>query len=193
MTGLELPGSEVRVVDRRGQDVAADGQTVGEIVARSNVVMKGYWKQPEETAKVLKQGWFHTGDLATVDAEGYLMIVDRKKDIIVRGGENISSIEIEKTLFSHPGRAGVRRHCGAGPQVGRVAQGPGGPQGRNRTLRTGAEAVLQAKAGRLQDTLQRGTPDRPAQGGDGENSEKGAAGALSAAPWERCPARGMTA
>lgn len=103
MTGLELPGSEVRVVDPRGQDVASDGQTVGEIVARSNVVMKGYWKQPEETAKVLKQGWFHTGDLATVDSEGYLMIVDRKKDIIVRGGENISSIEIEKTLFSHPG------------------------------------------------------------------------------------------
>ncbi len=102
MTGLELPGSEVRVIDRQGREVAADGQTVGEIVARSNVVMKGYWRQPEETAKVLRQGWFHTGDLATVDSEGYLMIVDRKKDIIVRGGENISSIEIEKTLFSHP-------------------------------------------------------------------------------------------
>ena len=102
MTGLELPGSEVRVVDRQGREVAADGQAVGEIVARSNVVMKGYWKQPEETAKVLRQGWLHTGDLATVDSEGYLMIVDREKDIIVRGGENISSIEIEKTLFSHP-------------------------------------------------------------------------------------------
>ena len=102
MTGLELPGSEVRVVDRQGQDVAPDGKTVGEIVARSNVVMKGYWKQPEETAEVLKRGWFHTGDLATVDSEGYLMIVDRKKDIIVRGGENISSIEIERALFAHP-------------------------------------------------------------------------------------------
>ena len=102
MTGLELPGSEVRVVDRQGQDVAADGKTVGEIVARSNVVMKGYWKQPRETAEVLKRGWLHTGDLATVDSEGYLMIVDRKKDIIVRGGENISSIEIEKVLFAHP-------------------------------------------------------------------------------------------
>ena len=102
MTGLELPGSDVRVVDQQGRDVAADGQTVGEIVARSNVVMKGYWKQPQETARVLKQGWFHTGDLATVDAEGYIMIVDRKKDIIVRGGENISSIEIERALFDHP-------------------------------------------------------------------------------------------
>ena len=102
MTGLELPGSEVRVVDRCRRDVAADGQTVGEIVARSNVVMKGYWKQPQATNKVLKQGWFHTGDLATVDSEGYIKIVDRKKDIIVRGGENISSIEIEKVLFAHP-------------------------------------------------------------------------------------------
>ena len=101
MTGLELPGSEVRWSTSR-TGCGADGQTVGEIVARSNVVMKGYWKQPRETARVLKQGWFHTGDLATVDAEGYIMIVDRKKDIIVRGGENISSIEIERALFAHP-------------------------------------------------------------------------------------------
>tara|TARA_B100001013_G_scaffold333359_1_gene250258 strand:+ start:115 stop:816 length:702 start_codon:yes stop_codon:yes gene_type:complete len=102
MTGLELPGSEIRVVDQLGRDVPPDGKTVGEIVAKSNVVMKGYWKQPEETARVLKKGWFHTGDLATIDSEGYIMIVDRKKDVIVRGGENISSIEIENTLSSHP-------------------------------------------------------------------------------------------
>ena len=102
MTGLELPGSEIRVVDQLGQDVTTDGNTVGEIVAKSNVVMKGYWKQPEETASVLKKGWFHTGDMATIDSEGYIMIVDRKKDVIVRGGENISSIEIENTLSSHP-------------------------------------------------------------------------------------------
>ena len=102
MTGVELPGTEVRVVDEQGRDVATDGKTVGEIIARSNVVMKGYWKQPEETARVLKRGWFHTGDLATVDSEGYIMIVDRKKDVIVRGGENISSIEVERILFAHP-------------------------------------------------------------------------------------------
>ena len=102
MTGFELPGSEVRVVDEQGREVTNDGRTVGEIITRSNVVMKGYWKQPEETAKVLKKGWFHTGDLATVDSEGYIMILDRKKDIIVRGGENISSIEVERVLFAHP-------------------------------------------------------------------------------------------
>jgi len=102
MTGLELPGSEIRVVDQLGRDVLPDGNTVGEIIAKSNIVMKGYWKQPEETARVLKKGWFHTGDLATIDSEGYIMIVDRKKDVIVRGGENISSIEIENTLSSHP-------------------------------------------------------------------------------------------
>jgi fatty-acyl-CoA synthase len=100
-TGLELPGSEVRVVDENGSDVSADGQTVGEIITRSNVVMKGYWRQPEETQQVIRDGWLHTGDLATLDAEGYVFIVDRKKDVIIRGGENISSIEVEKALYTH--------------------------------------------------------------------------------------------
>jgi fatty-acyl-CoA synthase len=102
MTGLELPGTEVRVVDENGVDVPRDGQTVGEIVARGNIVMRGYWKQPEETAQAIRDGWLHTGDMATMDDEGYVLIVDRKKDIILRGGENISSIEVEKALYSHP-------------------------------------------------------------------------------------------
>ena len=102
MTGLELPGTEVRVVDTTGRDVPRDGETVGEIIARGNIVMKGYWKQPEETAQAIRDGWFYTGDMATMDSEGYVLIVDRKKDIIVRGGENISSIELEKVLYSHP-------------------------------------------------------------------------------------------
>lgn len=102
MTGLELPGTEVRVVDENGVDVPRDGQTVGEIVARGNIVMRGYWKQPEETARAIRDGWLHTGDMATMDEEGYVLIVDRKKDIILRGGENISSIEVEKALYSHP-------------------------------------------------------------------------------------------
>jgi fatty-acyl-CoA synthase len=100
-TGLELPGSEVRVVDENGSDVSANGETVGEIITRSNVVMKGYWRQPEETQQVIRDGWLHTGDLATLDAEGYVFIVDRKKDVIIRGGENISSIEVEKALHTH--------------------------------------------------------------------------------------------
>jgi fatty-acyl-CoA synthase len=75
---------------------------VGEIIARGNIVMKGYWKQPEETAEAIHDGWLYTGDMASMDSEGYVLIVDRKKDIIVRGGENISSIEVEKALYSHP-------------------------------------------------------------------------------------------
>jgi fatty-acyl-CoA synthase len=102
MTGLELPGCEVRVVDENETDVCKDGKTIGEIVLRSNTVMKGYWKQPKETDDAIREGWLHTGDLATVNSENYLLIVDRKKDIIIRGGENIASIEIERILYSHP-------------------------------------------------------------------------------------------
>ncbi len=94
-------GVEVRVVDDEGRDVKADGQEVGEVIARSNVVMAGYWRQPEETAKVIRDGWFHTGDMATVDEEGYVDIVDRKKDLIISGGENISSIEVEGVIYQH--------------------------------------------------------------------------------------------
>jgi fatty-acyl-CoA synthase len=100
-TGLELPGSEVRVVDEHGNDVPPDGAAVGEIITRSNIVMKGYWKQPHETDKVIRDGWFYTGDMATIDSEGYVVIVDRRKDVILRGGENISSVEVEKALYMH--------------------------------------------------------------------------------------------
>jgi acyl-CoA synthetase (AMP-forming)/AMP-acid ligase II len=102
-TGHAIPGVEVRVVDPEGHDVPRDGQTIGEIVARSDGVMDGYWKQPEATAEVMRGGWFHTGDMATIDEDGYVLIVDRKKDIIVSGGENISSLEVEKAMLAHPG------------------------------------------------------------------------------------------
>jgi fatty-acyl-CoA synthase len=74
----------------------------GEVVARSNVVLKSYWERPDETEKVLVDGWFHTGDGGTIDDDGYLSISDRRKDVIISGGENVSSIEVEDTLFSHP-------------------------------------------------------------------------------------------
>jgi fatty-acyl-CoA synthase len=102
MTGFPDPGIEMRVVDDRGVDVACDGKSVGEIITRSDGVMKGYWNQPEATAEALRGRWFHTGDMATIDKDGYFLIVDRKKDIIVSGGENISSLEVEKALLSHP-------------------------------------------------------------------------------------------
>jgi fatty-acyl-CoA synthase len=85
-----------------GADVARDGQTVGEIWARSDGVMAGYWQDPEATAQALEGGWFHTGDMATIDEDGYALIVDRKKDMILSGGENISSLEVEKVLAAHP-------------------------------------------------------------------------------------------
>jgi fatty-acyl-CoA synthase len=101
-TGYALPGVEVRIVDADDKDVPHDGVSVGEIVAQSDGVMAGYWKQPEATAAVMRNGWFHTGDMATMDDNGYLLIVDRKKDIIVSGGENISSLEVEKAMLAHP-------------------------------------------------------------------------------------------
>lgn len=102
MTGYAIPGVELRVVDVNGNDVACDGKTMGEIVARCDGVMQGYWQQPKETAQVMRGGWFHTGDMATIDERGSILIVDRIKDIIISGGENISSLEVEKAILAHP-------------------------------------------------------------------------------------------
>ncbi len=101
-TGYQMLGVDVRVVDENGRDIAADGVQVGEVIARSNVVMAGYWRQPEATDAVVVDGWFHTGDMATIDSEGMIEIVDRKKDLIISGGENVSSIEVEGMLYKHP-------------------------------------------------------------------------------------------
>jgi len=84
------------------EPVSHDGETVGEIMFRGNVVMKGYLKNPEANRKAFAGGWFHSGDLAVCHEDGYVEIRDRSKDIIISGGENISSIEIEKTLYRHP-------------------------------------------------------------------------------------------
>ena len=102
MTGYAFPGCELRVVDAHDNDVPRDGATMGEIIARSDGVMSGYWQQPEATAEAMRGGWFHTGDMAVIEENGYIRIVDRKKDIIVSGGENISSLDVEKTLLAHP-------------------------------------------------------------------------------------------
>ncbi len=80
----------------------ADGQTMGEIMFRGNIVMKGYLKNPNATAKAFEGGWFHTGDLAVMESDRYVKIKDRSKDIIISGGENISSIEVEDALYRHP-------------------------------------------------------------------------------------------
>src|SRR5277367_3079675 len=102
MTGYPVPGVEMRVVDADDNDVPADGHSIGEIIARGDGGMEGYWGQPEATAEAMRGGWFHTGDMATLNEDGYFLVVDRKKDIIVSGGENISSLELEKVILAHP-------------------------------------------------------------------------------------------
>jgi fatty-acyl-CoA synthase len=101
-TGLPNVGVELRVLADDGTEVPWDGETPGEVCARSNHTMAGYWKRPTDTDAVLRDGWLRTGDIATVDAEGYLVLVDRKKDLIVSGGENISSVQVENCLADHP-------------------------------------------------------------------------------------------
>ena len=102
-TGVELITSgDLRVVDSDGKDVALNGQELGEIVVRGNVVMKGYYNDPEATKKVMGDGWFHTGDAAVMHPDGYVEIRDRIKDVIISGGENISSVEVEGVLLRHP-------------------------------------------------------------------------------------------
>jgi fatty-acyl-CoA synthase len=101
--GVELITSgELRVVDDQDRDVPRDGRTVGEIVVRGNVVMKGYYNDPEATATALRGGYFRSGDAAVVQPDGYVDIRDRIKDVIISGGENISSVEVEGVLLRHP-------------------------------------------------------------------------------------------
>jgi fatty-acyl-CoA synthase len=101
--GVELITSgELIVIDEHGNEVLHDGETLGEIVARGNVVMKGYYNDPDATARAFEGGWFHTGDAAVVHPDGYIEIRDRIKDVIISGGENISSVEVEAMLLHHP-------------------------------------------------------------------------------------------
>jgi len=102
MTGFALPGTEVRVVDEKGVDVPRDLKTIGEVLIRSDAVMDGYWNEPEATVEAMEGTWLHTGDMAVWDSDRYVLIVDRKKDIIISGGENISTLEIERVLLEHP-------------------------------------------------------------------------------------------
>jgi long-chain acyl-CoA synthetase len=98
--GREAIGAEIRIVDEAGRDLAC-GQ-VGEILVRSRSVIDGYWRQPEAGAEVIRDGWFHTGDLGYLDDERYLFVVDRKKDMVVTGGVNVYTKEVETVLYQHP-------------------------------------------------------------------------------------------
>jgi len=100
--GRPLPGVEVKVVDEDGKPIANDGEATGEVILNGDPVTKGYWKDPDRTAQVIKDGWFYTGDIATVDEDGYIYIVDRKSDMIKSGGMQIFPLEVEDVLYTHP-------------------------------------------------------------------------------------------
>ena len=97
-----VTAGEVGVIDERGNPVPSDGETLGEIVVRGNTVMKGYYKEPEATEEAFRGGWLHTGDVGVMHPDGYVDLRDRKKDIIISGGENIGTIEVEQAVMSHP-------------------------------------------------------------------------------------------
>ncbi|MGH9221792.1 MAG: AMP-binding enzyme, partial [Vicinamibacterales bacterium] len=101
--GVPVPGTDVRLVDDEGKDVPA-GEP-GELWVKGPQVMKGYWQRPDETARVLRDGWLATGDIAKMDADGYLQIVDRKKDMILVSGFNVYPNEVEAVIATHPGVA----------------------------------------------------------------------------------------
>ncbi len=101
-TGREFINVSLKVVDEQGKEVARDNRQVGEIIVKGDIVTPGYWNMPEETGKAIKGGWLHTGDLAIVNEEEYVTIVDRKKDMILTGGENVYSTEVENALYMHP-------------------------------------------------------------------------------------------
>jgi len=101
-TGRKFKGVELKVVNEKGKEVKNNNKEVGEIIVKGETITKGYWKLPKETKKVFKNGWLYTKDMAVINQEGYLTIVDRKEDVIITGGENVYSIEVENVLYTHP-------------------------------------------------------------------------------------------
>jgi fatty-acyl-CoA synthase len=120
MAGWPLPGTELRVVDAEMHDVPRDMASIGEVVIFGDNVMDGYYKDPEATKAVMSGPWFHSGDMAVWDSESYIRIVDRRKDIIISGGENISSIEVENALAAHPAVAEVAVVSAPDPRWGEI-------------------------------------------------------------------------
>ena len=150
MAGWPVLGMQVRVVDPEMNDVPRDMQTIGEIVTRGDHVMEGYFREPEATAAVMTGPWFHTGDMAVWDTEGFIQIVDRKKEIIISGGENISSIEVEKAIFAHPEVFECAVVCAPDDSMGRSSRPPLWCGSRARPHRGGAARIPEDPAGEIQ-------------------------------------------
>ena len=139
-----MPVCDVQIVDDRGQEVAPGHP--GEVWIKGPNVVPGYWRRPEDTASTFTDGWLHTGDIGRIDDEGFVYIVDRAKDIIIRGGENISSLEVEAALYEHPAVAEVAvlpvPHDVLGEEVGAVIHVAPGATVTADDLRTHAGARL---------------------------------------------------
>jgi len=144
--GLPIPVCDLRIVDGTGQDVAPCG--IGELWVKGPNVVKGYWNNPAATAAIFDEGWLRTGDLARIDEEGFLYILDRVKDMLIRGGENVYCVEVEDALYSHPAVmdaavVGVP-HRVLGEEVGAVVQLKPGARVDEDTLKRHVAARLAA-------------------------------------------------
>ena len=161
--GVPYPLQEaVTVIDPETmREVPRDGETIGEVMFRGNIVMKGYLKNEKATREAFAGGWFHTGDLGVLDEHGYVIIKDRSKDIIISGGENISSVEVEDVLYKHPGGAVRRRGGKARCQMGRGALRLHRTEGKRARHRSRDHRVLPRPDVRLQDAEGRGVRADP--------------------------------
>jgi acyl-CoA synthetase (AMP-forming)/AMP-acid ligase II len=101
--GRPVAGVDVRVIDEAGTDIPVDGESVGELIFRSPALMTGYWRNPDATAAAIRNGWYHSGDLGSVDADGYLWLHERRSDLIVSGGMNVYPLEVEEVITRVPG------------------------------------------------------------------------------------------
>ena len=152
------------------------------MLARSNVVLEGYWEQPEETAAALADGWFHTGDGGVIDDDGYLTIQDRKKDVIITGGENVSSIEVEDAIFSHPDVAEVAVIGVPDEKWGETIKALVVKAEGSDAHRAGADRLREGEGRPLQGADVGGVPRRARPHGDRQAAEVQAARAVLGGP-----------
>ena len=177
--GKPIWGVEVRVVDEQDKALPPGPENIGEIVIRGHNVMKAYYRRPEQTADACRGGWFHTGDLAYADEDGYLFIVDRKKDLVIRGGYNVYPREIEEVLFGHPAVAEAAVVGKPDPRVGEevvafvvLEAGRGRPPGRDHRVLPGAAGGLQVPARGPEQpppNCRKGRPGRSSRGSCGRD------------------------
>ena len=173
--GKPIWGVEVHVVDEDDKPLPAGEEHVGELVIRGHNIMKGYYKKPEATAEAFKNGWFHTGDLGYQDEDGFFFIVDRKKDLIIRGGYNVYPREIEEVLFEHPAVAEAAVIGKPDDKLGEEVVAVVALKQRRRRHARRHQGLLQGAARGVQVPARGADRRRPAQGPDRQDPQEGAA------------------